>query len=83
MSCIVYYIVMIIHIFQSADQACSAFETILFACLQMHKYCKVLRRQQSGMLQVPLALIEGRVTHVLWPPSRMSSVSSFTPPGRL
>lgn len=32
---------------------------------------------------VPLALIEGRVTHVLWPPSRMSSVSSFTPPGRL
>lgn len=49
----------------------------------MGNQCKGLRRQHSGMLQVPLALIEGRVTHVLWPPSRMSSVSSFTPPGRL
>ena len=35
------------------------------------------------MLQVPLALIEGRVTHVVWPPSRLSRVPPFNPPGRL
>lgn len=32
---------------------------------------------------VPLALIEGRVTHVLWPPSRLSRVPPIIPPGRL
>lgn len=32
---------------------------------------------------VPLALVEGRVIHVLWPPSRISSVPPVNPPGRL
>lgn len=34
-------------------------------------------------VQVPLALIEGRVSYVLWPPSRISHVESRQPPGRI
>lgn len=34
-------------------------------------------------LQVPLALIEGRVPFILWPPSRAGRVESHLPPGRL
>ena len=37
----------------------------------------------SKMLQVPLALIEGRVPFILWPPSRAGWVKSRMPPGRL
>ena len=33
--------------------------------------------------QVPLALIEGRVPFILWPPSRAGRVESHLPPGRL
>ena len=37
-----------------------------------------------GWPQVPLALIEGRVTHILWPPSRAGRVVARPPPpGRL
>ncbi|KAL3131778.1 hypothetical protein ABBQ38_007495 [Trebouxia sp. C0009 RCD-2024] len=32
---------------------------------------------------VPLALIEGRVTHVLWPPSRLSRIPPVNPHRRL
>ena len=37
----------------------------------------------SKLLQVPLALIEGRVPFILWPPSRAGRVKSHMPPGRL
>ncbi|KAK9820562.1 hypothetical protein WJX72_011658 [[Myrmecia] bisecta] len=32
---------------------------------------------------VPLGLIEGRVTHVIWPPSRIGRITAALPPGRL
>ncbi|CAD7697356.1 unnamed protein product [Ostreobium quekettii] len=32
---------------------------------------------------VPLALLEGRVSHIIWPPSRMGEVESYVPPGRV
>ena len=34
-------------------------------------------------VQVPLALVEGRVPFILWPPSRAGWVRSHLPPGRL
>eukprot|EP00850_Spirogloea_muscicola_P015388 SM000117S25508 [mRNA] locus=s117:199314:200425:+ [translate_table: standard] len=33
--------------------------------------------------QVPLALIEGRVTHIVWPPQRIGRVESHLPEGRV
>ena len=35
------------------------------------------------LAQVPLALIEGRVTHVLWPPSRVRPLKAHNPAGRI
>ncbi|GBG72033.1 hypothetical protein CBR_g10968 [Chara braunii] len=32
---------------------------------------------------VPLALLEGRVTHVIWPPTRAGRVESRVPEGRV
>lgn len=32
---------------------------------------------------VPLALLEGRVSHVIWPLSNFGEVESYTPPGRV
>ena len=41
------------------------------------------REAGAAGLQVPLALIEGRVPFILWPPSRTGWVHSHLPPGRL
>lgn len=35
------------------------------------------------LVQVHLGLLEGRVTHVLWPPSRFGRVAVQEEPGRL
>eukprot|EP00803_Ostreobium_quekettii_P008411 evm.model.scf_2239.1 EVM.evm.TU.scf_2239.1 scf_2239:5488-8458(+) len=32
---------------------------------------------------VPLALLEGRVSHIVWPPSCVGEVESYVPPGRI
>ncbi|GMH33577.1 hypothetical protein BSKO_01411 [Bryopsis sp. KO-2023] len=32
---------------------------------------------------VPLALLEGRISYVLWPPSRMGAVENYLPHGRV
>ncbi len=35
------------------------------------------------VVQVHLGLLEGRVTHVLWPPSRCRRVATYVPRGKL
>lgn len=35
------------------------------------------------LVQVPIALIEGRVRYIFWPPSRVGRVTSHVPAGRL
>lgn len=42
-----------------------------------------MRCLSAWLCQVPLALIEARVTHILWPPSRIQRVQSVMPVGRL
>lgn len=36
-----------------------------------------------GILQIPIALMRGRVTHVVWPPQRLGPVESKYPTGRV
>lgn len=36
-----------------------------------------------GRAQVHLGLLEGRVTHVLWPPSHFRRVATYVPRGKL
>jgi inner membrane protease subunit 2 len=35
------------------------------------------------VMQIPLGLMKGRVTHVVWPPSRFGRVPSHLPEGRV
>jgi inner membrane protease subunit 2 len=44
--------------------------------------CCSLRYFWFGM-QIPLALLKGRVTNVIWPPSRFGRVESHLPEGRV
>ena len=64
---------------ESDDRAAFTYKAVLEGIQQLFDAIASL----SKVLQVPLALIEGRVPFILWPPSRAGRVKSHMPPGRL
>lgn len=43
----------------------------------------LIRDPSLFILQIPLGLMKGKVTHVVWPPSRFGPVASHLPEGRV
>ena len=36
-----------------------------------------------AVFQIPLGLVQGRVTHIIWPPSKIGQVERKMPEGRM
>jgi inner membrane protease subunit 2 len=43
----------------------------------------LLNIQNTLYLQVPMGLLQGRVTHIIWPPQRIGRVDRKMPEGRI
>lgn len=46
-------------------------------------HCWVERLEEGSGCAVPLALVEGRISYVLWPPSKVGNVQSCLPFGKI
>jgi hypothetical protein len=69
-----------------ACNLCSGFSR--FCSCSFHDICSRpidlnLKVFSVDMMQIPLGLMKGKVTHVLWPPHRFGPVQSHLPEGRV
>jgi hypothetical protein len=71
-----------LHMFAITFLYCDSIQVSFSEAFGASFSCCSLRYFWFGM-QIPLALLKGRVTNVIWPPSRFGRVESHLPEGRV